>query len=30
MMGLELKRAGWKKVQGRGWKYWSTRRFERR
>ena len=30
MMGLELKRAGWRKVQGRGWKYWSTRRFERR
>jgi broad specificity phosphatase PhoE len=30
MLGLELKRAGWRKVQGRGWKYWSTRRFERR
>ena len=30
MMGLELKRAGWRKVQGRGWKYGSTRRFERR
>lgn len=30
MMGLELQRAGWRKVQGRGWKYWSTRRFERR
>jgi broad specificity phosphatase PhoE len=30
MMGLELKRAGWRKVSGRGWKYWSTRRFERR
>jgi broad specificity phosphatase PhoE len=30
MLGLELMRLGWKKVWGRGYKYWSTRRFERR
>ena len=30
MLGLELARLGWRKVWGRGWKYWSTRRFERR
>lgn len=30
MMGLELARMGWRRVWGRGWKYWSTRRFERR
>ncbi len=29
MLGLELNRLGWRKVWGRGWKYWSTRRFER-
>ena len=29
MVGIELKRAGWKKAEGRGYKYWSTRRFER-
>lgn len=30
MIGLELARQGWTKVSGRGWKYWSTRRWERR
>lgn len=30
MLGLELPRRGWRKVSGRGWKYWSTRRYERR
>lgn len=30
MLGLELQRLGWKRVWGRGYKYWSTRRFERR
>lgn len=30
MLGLELKRLGWRKTWGRGYKYWSTRRFERR
>lgn len=30
MLGLELSRLGWRKVWGRGYKYWSTRRFERR
>ena len=29
MVGLELKRAGWRKVEGRGYRYWSTRRFMR-
>ena len=29
MIGLELKKLGWKLVQGRGWRYWSTRHFER-
>jgi broad specificity phosphatase PhoE len=29
MLGLELMRRGWRRVWGRGWKYWSTRRFER-
>jgi broad specificity phosphatase PhoE len=29
MLGMELARLGWKRVHGRGWKYWSTRRFER-
>jgi hypothetical protein len=29
MMGLELSRLGWRRVQGRGFKYWATRRFER-
>jgi len=30
MLGLELMRMGWRRTWGRGWKYWSTRRFERR
>jgi len=30
MLGVELMRLGWSRVWGRGWKYWSTRRFERR
>jgi broad specificity phosphatase PhoE len=30
MVGVELKRLGWKHVSGRGYRYWSTRRFERR
>ena len=29
MVGRELKRAGWKTVEGRGYRYWSTRRFVR-
>ena len=29
MLGLELARLGWKRTWGRGYKYWSTRRFER-
>ncbi len=30
MLGIELLRMGWRRVWGRGYKYWSTRRFERR
>jgi len=30
MVGLELKRLGWRRIQDRGFKYWATRRFERR
>jgi broad specificity phosphatase PhoE len=30
MVGLELRRLGWRCVKGRGYKYWSTRYFERR
>jgi broad specificity phosphatase PhoE len=30
MLGMELLRMGWRRVWGRGYKYWSTRRFERR
>ncbi len=30
MIGIELRRLGWKCVQGRGYKYWSTRYYERR
>lgn len=30
MLGLELMRMGWRRTWGHGWKYWSTRRFERR
>ncbi len=29
MIGLELRRLGWRCVQDRGFKYWSTRHFER-
>jgi len=29
MVGLELKRMGWRRVEDRGFKYWATRRFER-
>ena len=29
MIGLELKKLGWRLVKGRGWKYWSTRYYER-
>lgn len=30
MIGIELRRLGWRCVKGRGYKYWSTRSFERR
>jgi broad specificity phosphatase PhoE len=29
LIGLELRRRGWRCVQDRGFKYWSTRRYER-
>ena len=29
MIGIELKRIGWRCVRGRGWKYWSTRYYEK-
>jgi len=29
MVGLELKRLGWRRMEDRGFKYWATRRFER-
>jgi broad specificity phosphatase PhoE len=29
MVGLELKRQGWRRMEDRGFKYWATRRFER-
>jgi broad specificity phosphatase PhoE len=29
MIGAELRRLGWRCVKGRGYKYWSTRYFER-
>ncbi|HEY5410813.1 MAG TPA: phosphoglycerate mutase family protein [Caulobacteraceae bacterium] len=29
MIGMELRRRGWRIVKGRGWRYWSTRYFER-
>lgn len=29
MIGLALRRRGWRCVEDRGFKYWSTRRFER-
>ena len=28
MIGLELRRLGWRCVKGRGWRYWSTRYFQ--
>lgn len=30
MIGYQLRRLGWRRAWGRGWKYWSTRRYERR
>jgi broad specificity phosphatase PhoE len=27
MIGIELKRRGWRCVEGRGYRYWNTRRF---
>ena len=29
MIGIELKQRGWKRVAGRGWRYWNTRTFSR-
>ena len=29
MIGMELKKLGWKLVSGRGWRYWSTRYYRR-
>ena len=29
MIGNDLRRLGWRCVRGRGWRYWSTRYFER-
>ena len=29
MISQDLRRLGWRCVQGKGWKYWSTRYFER-
>ena len=29
MIGMELRRLGWRSVKGRGWRYWSTRYFQR-
>jgi hypothetical protein len=29
MVGRSLKRRGWRLVSSEGWKYWSTRRYER-
>jgi broad specificity phosphatase PhoE len=29
MIGLELKKLGWRLVRGRGWRYWSTRYYAR-
>jgi hypothetical protein len=29
MVGKELKRRGWKLASGRGYKYWSTRKYVR-
>ncbi len=30
MIGIELKKRGWVKVEGRGHRYWSAKRYERR
>ena len=30
MIGRELRRLGWHRTKGRGWRYWSTRYFERK
>jgi broad specificity phosphatase PhoE len=30
MVGIALKRRGWTKVEGRGHRYWTAKRFERR
>jgi broad specificity phosphatase PhoE len=27
MIGIELKKRGWRRIDGRGWRYWNTRRF---
>jgi broad specificity phosphatase PhoE len=29
MIGIELKKLGWRSVEGRGYRYWSTRLFRR-
>ena len=29
MIGMELRKLGWKLVKGRGWRYWSTRYYQR-
>jgi broad specificity phosphatase PhoE len=29
MIGVELRKLGWRVVRGRGWRYWSTRYYER-
>ena len=29
MIGMELKKRGWRLVSGRGWRYWSTRYYQR-
>jgi hypothetical protein len=29
MIGRALKRRGWRQIEGRGYKYWATRRFVR-
>ena len=30
MIGRALRRRGWKLVEDQGYRYWSTKRFERR
>lgn len=30
MVGVALKRLGWKLVENRGFKYWAMRRYQRR